>query len=266
MFNALHQWTRTLTSLTVLTVLGVGGWYGYKSYMAPQLELEEKSKLLKQQQARLAKLEAVEQQLREDNAELRENMERLALAVRLLKVDRRIAQIVVLDQWEAGPEEQVHTKFSFTEFDNRGEPLYEPRLFTIEGDVVYVDYWVAKFQDHFVEQQDPLRHASIALFRRVFGENQRPRDGFALDEEDVQPAAYASEEQASVFEREIWENFWEYATDKNKAESAGLRAAHGEAVAMRLDKGETYRLVLRSSGGLTFAPASLGRSSGEITL
>ena len=50
---------------------------------------------------------------------------------------------------------------------------------------------------------------------------------------------------------------WDYANDPAMAESVGVRAAHGEAPFQKLVRGKRYKVLLRSSGGLTFAPEDL---------
>ena len=52
------------------------------------------------------------------------------------------------------------------------------------------------------------------------------------------------------FEQELWSRFWDYANDRRLAESLGVRALQGEAPYMQLRPGKSYRVELRSSGGL----------------
>ncbi|MBI4231583.1 MAG: hypothetical protein HY608_12175, partial [Planctomycetes bacterium] len=61
------------------------------------------------------------------------------------------------------------TLVAFREIGEGGAALPE-RTFEIDGDVVYVDALVVKFDDALVEAGDPLRGKSIHLFRRLFGE------------------------------------------------------------------------------------------------
>ena len=56
----------------------------------------------------------------------------------------------------------------------------------------------------------------------------------------------------SEFEQTIWTNFWKYANDPQLAKAAGIRAMHGEAPSMRLEKGKLYSIELRASGGTAF--------------
>jgi hypothetical protein len=56
------------------------------------------------------------------------------------------------------------------------------------------------------------------------------------------------------FEREIWRQFWDFANDPDKAEQAGIRAAHPEAPSIKLRPGKEYVIKLRASGGLSINP------------
>ena len=53
---------------------------------------------------------------------------------------------------------------------------------------------------------------------------------------------------------QIWSQFWEFANDREKAASKGIRAADGEAVSIKTQPGKTYRIVLRASDGLSISP------------
>ena len=120
---------------------------------------------------------------------------------------------------------------------------------------MYVDYWIVKFLDEYVEQADMLRSTSICLFRRLFSEFQEPNDGYQLDAVGIQPRAYSRGGQSSEFEQKIWNDFWNIANNPKRAEQLGIRAAHGEAVSIKVRVGKRYRLELRASGGLTILPA-----------
>ena len=50
------------------------------------------------------------------------------------------------------------------------------------------------------------------------------------------------------------EYFWSIANDKAKAEEKGIRAAHGDAVSMKVQKGKTYKVQLRASDGPSIVP------------
>lgn len=229
--SSLAGLVRGLVSLMILGLLGAGGWIAYQIY-------DERAQL--------------DRELREKTAEvarLDQENQRLDLAIRLLKVDHRVAEIEVLDQTQQ--QDRPRTKFQFVELSKDGSPLGEKKVFTIEGETIYVDAWVIKYSDALVEGGDPLRSTSVCLFRRVFGEYQEPSEGFPLDAAGARPSVYSQGNELSPLERDIWANFWEYANNPAKAKQAGLRAAHGEAPSIRLEQGKRYRVELRASAGLS---------------
>ena len=250
-FAALASLVRTLVWLTVLVLLVWGGWLGYRAYDARS----ELTRTLKQREAEITKKNERIERLTGDLRIKQQQVDKLDLALRLMKVDRRVAELTVLEQWKSKPADTLMTKFQFTEVDGDGKPLGQPKVFTIDGNVVYIDAWVVKFSDELVQAADPLRGASVAVFRRVFGENQEPSKGYVLDAEGQQPVAYGQAREPSAIEKEIWANFWELANDPQRAKQAGVRVAQGEAPSIQLRKGMVYPMVLRASGGLNILPA-----------
>ena len=114
------------------------------------------------------------------------------------------------------------TTFTFEEIGADNRPLDRPRTFTVRGDVVYVDAWVVKYEDRFVESGDPLRSMSVCLFRRIFGESQQPRDGFVLNAVGSTPAAYRTGGTTTDLEGKIWSKFWDYANNPTLAGQVGV--------------------------------------------
>jgi len=210
-------------------------------------------------------------QAEQENLELRQAVEelkqqlhvlqlenqRLNTALRLLKVDHRVAQIDVLSQEGSADKGDLATHFTFVELDREGDPLEQPRQFRVAGDMVYIESWVVKFGDEYVEQGDPLRSTSLCLFRRVFGEAQRPVDGYSLDRNGAQPTAYRTGREPSELEQEIWSRFWDLANDPDEAQKLGVRVVHGEAPFQKVVPGKRYKVLLRASGGLSITPEDL---------
>jgi hypothetical protein len=253
MFKALDatgNFIRALVSLVLVGILGAGGWVGYRQYYANELAFKEQQQELERQRATIASLNR-------DLEIKQKEIERLDLAVRLLKVDQRVAQLDVLDQRQS-PDGKLLTRFTFAEVDESGQSLEEPRQVQIEGDIVYVDAWVVSFKDEFVEQGDPLRGKSLYLFRRIFGEHQAPSEGYPLDQVNSRPAAYSRGSNMSDFERETWKNFWQYAIDAAKANDDGVQFAGGKASATKLVPGKRYRVLFRSTGDLKIVPDPAG--------
>ena len=174
----------------------------------------------------------------------------LEAAMRLLKIDHRLARIEVLGRDTAG-DGSITTRLRFAELDGQGEPLEEGRELSVRGKRVYVESLVVKFDDSYVEAGDFLRGTSVCLFRRVFGEDQKPSDGAPLEVEGRRPRVYAGDETPDPFYDDLWTHFWRYANDPEAAAERGVRAMHGEAPFAEVEVGKTYLLELRASGGLT---------------
>ena len=113
-----------------------------------------------------------------------------------------------------------------------------------------------------MQDADLERGTSLVLFRRIFGEMQQPIDGFPLDEIGSAPRAYLRGGKMSDFEKKIWDDFWAIANDPARAERLGIRAAHGQAVSMKIQKGKSYRVQLRASDGLSIVPEETPPASG----
>jgi hypothetical protein len=273
--TALNSLLGTIVALLVLALLGVGGWIGLKTYLADKWALQQAQAQLTDREAEVTRLSQdltarqkeigelsgqVQRQatqivaLNKDLEAKQQEIERLQAVVKLLKLNQRVAQIHVLGQERSEDGKELRTTFSFVEVNEEGRPIEQAKTFTIKGDVVYVDAWVVKFDYAHLEQSDPLRSTSICLFRRVFGEDQRPADGFVLDAVGSQPAAYRTGGKPSEFEQQIWSRFWEYANNPTLAKQAGVRAAHGEAPSIKLLPGRSYRVLLQVAGGLSIDP------------
>jgi hypothetical protein len=228
---------RVLLWTLILAAAGAGG-----IYLADQMVL--------------APSRALQRQLAERDAQIRaltEQNQALEASIRLLKHTERRARLVVLDQ-QPGPGGHARTRVRFTELDPEGDPVGEPRELWLDGDEVYVDALVIKFDDTFVMGGDALKGKALLLFRRIFTDRRRPAEGEVLDREGQMPQSYAAERAPTAFERELWARFWELANDPEEAKRRGVRALHGEAVSTRLRKDLIYTITLRSTGELTIQP------------
>jgi hypothetical protein len=255
---------RTLITLVVVAGVGWVGWRVYSHYT----EGERLSAQLTETQRKLneaeQKLSGLEEQLRQAHTALKEKdaqiaslekqVERLETSLRLLKVTHRVARLTIVDQGTDEQTGELFTLVRFEEINDEGRPLGTPREFRIRGDVVYLDSWIVKFEDKYIEQADLERSTSLVLFRRIFGEHQQPKDGFELDQFGVRPLAYAQGGAMTEFEKRIWEDFWNIANDPEKAQQMGIRAAHGDAPSIKARKGTSYRVLLRASDGLSIVP------------
>ena len=185
----------------------------------------------------------------------------LKTIVEQLTRDFRMAEVAVVSQTP------LTTTFKFVEVNAQGVPVAPPKTFTVNGAEVYFDALVIKFEEPFkplnelpLKQQDlaaPLMHKAIIFFRRVFSDRQKPEEGFPLDAPGQAPVPYRRGAPASAFEQRLWAQFWELANDPQLAKEHGVRAAHGQAVSMKLQPGKYYVLEQRLTGDMTIRPVDV---------
>lgn len=264
----INETVRTFNSILRTTLFGVllagagfAGWKGYSLYNEPQEKLAEKQRELVELQQALSEQQREMTLLSTNLKEKNEQVERLETSLRLLKLKHRVARLHVLDQEAIPDSDRVLTTVEFYEVNEDGAPIDDRRRkFEIEGDRIYIECLVAKFEDRYVEQADLDRATAICLFQRIFGEYQEPQEGFELDEVGTSPTSYARGGKTSEFEQRIWDDFWNIASDREKAAGLGIRAAHADAPSTQVQKGVTYELELRSTGEFTLRPLSSGTS------
>jgi hypothetical protein len=178
-----------------------------------------------------------------------------------VKLDRAFAEELVADvtidrmYTDAAGEKKIDA--TFIQYRPGTEIEMMKKSFTLSGEEIYIDTLVVQFERAFVEGGDVLRGKSLLLFRRAFGDKQKPVDGVPLirgkGESNV-PEVAQVDATPSTFEAEIWDKFWAYANDPKAAAAAGIKVAQGEAVSKKAVQGQVYQLKLRSSGGVTMEP------------
>jgi hypothetical protein len=222
--------------------------------------------LIKTDRQRREALRIENERLVREQEELARTAERLAReraqlaeVVEHLSVERRVAEVDVLQQHTDVLGQVLQTVIRITEI-GRDDELLTPQVFGVPGHVPHFDALVIKFEDDFVARGDLLRGRSLALFRRVYSETQAPEHGYWLGGRGAVPDVYRVTDEPSEFEVELWRDFWSYATDPVKAAGAGVRVAQGEAVYAPMRPGEHWLLTLEADGGLNLikqGPSSL---------
>ena len=259
--KTLNSAIRTALLAALVLVLSSAGYYGYNEYTKRDRLLRDQEAKIKATEEQLVTLQgaldtkvAIIDELNVDLKEKAAQIERLETAMHLLKTDQRLAQLRVISIERDEDDDAVTSELEFVELSPAGEPLSEPKRFKLPGDVVYIDNWIVKFDDTYIERGDIQKGTSLCLFRRIFSEEQIPNEGYSLDKVGMRPQAYARGGSLTDFEKKLWSEFWEFANDPKKAAELGVRAANGEAVAIKVREGKAYNITLRSSGGLSIEP------------
>ncbi len=247
--KTLNSLVRTMVLVVFLGAAGYGGYLGYANYIRPGIYAQQA----------IAELDQLKVDYHNQEAELRrliEENDRIKTSLRLLKVDRRLANIEVLETStnEAGEPTML---VRFTELDEFGTPIGASRDFQLRGDKMYVDCWVVKFGDKYVEQADALRSASLCVFKGIYGNLDGPEGAKSLDSasEEAYPDVYA-DARKSAFESQIWSDFWQLANDEESQEELGIRAIHGQANYLKVQPKRTYEVNVRASGSASLEPVA----------
>ncbi len=238
---------RTVLAATFVGLIGAGGYFGYNEY-------NKYDRALKTATAEAAQLKSELGQLSGELKKKIEQIEKMETSLRLLKTDQRLARLKVLSVEKDEKTGSVNSELEFVELSPSGSPISASKTFTLPGQQIYIDNWIVKFDDQYIEKGDVQRGTSLCLFKRVFSDQMKPSDGISLDEIGMRPQAYGRGGKISEFEKELWQDFWQFANDPAKAQAKGIRAANGEAVSIRVEAGKSYNIELRSSGGLSIKP------------
>ncbi len=243
--KTINSAVRTAMLLGITGFVGYGGWMGYDQFVKPGFQAKQA----------LADLESMKAEFGKQTEELQriERLnDRLETSLKLLKIDRRIANVKILEK-KIGADGQPYMQVRFSEIDEAGKPVGTPRDFTIQGEKFYVDGWVTTFEDKYIENADELRSASLFVFKSIYGDAERPKDGQRLDTQtsDQSPPGIYKSDRQSEFEQKIWSDFWKVCNDREQQKALGIRASHGDAPYVLGEEGKTYQVNIRSSGGIS---------------
>lgn len=176
-----------------------------------------------------------------ENKELRE-------AITNLTREEQIGYAKVLNQEER--DGTLYTKLLFVE-TARGDMTRRivEKEFEIEGDVVHFDAIIVRFGQEVVMEGE---EKALYLWRRVYGENMSPSEGFAIEEPGAPPARYADlSAKLSLKDRELfWDEIWALSDDPDRLRDVGVRAIYGNVTYKRLQPGLIYVFKIDASGGV----------------
>ena len=238
---------RTILIVAACGVVGYFGYFGYQNYVKPSHEAKQAIADLATLKEDFEKQEMLLQESKKELAKVTELNERMATSMKLLKVDKRVANIKVLSI-EKDEDGNPLMELSFTEVGGDGQEIGISKNYTIKGDKFYVDGWVVAFEDKYIEQADELRGASLFVFKSIYGNDETPRDAQRLDDDSQSRPGIYEDDRKSEFEQKIWSDFWGVCNDNHKQQELGIRASHGQSTYIAGQEGKTYQIEIRSSG------------------
>ena len=238
---------RTLLILAACGVIGYFGYFGYQHYVKPSHEAKQAIADLATLKEDFEKQEKLFQKSQKELAKVTELNERMATSLKLLKVDKRVANIEVLSI-EEDEEGNPLMELCFTEIGGDGEAIGISKNYTIKGDEFFVDGWIVAFEDKYVEQADELRGRSLFVFKSIYGNDEPPRNAQRLDDDSQSRPGIYQDDRKSEFEEKIWSDFWGVCNDPIKQQELGIRAIHGQSNYIAGKEGKTYQIEIRASG------------------
>ncbi|MCU0856859.1 MAG: hypothetical protein MUC65_00455 [Pontiellaceae bacterium] len=147
-------------------------------------------------------------------------------------------------------DKKLYTTIRFVETarDDRLKTVLE-KEYEIEGNTVHFDALIVTFSDQAVMDG---KERSLYLWRRVYGENQPPAAGFAIEEQGAAPARYAGLlDRLRLKERDLfWTAIWDLANDPEALRRHGVKAIYGNAVYKKLRPGLIYVFKISPTGQL----------------
>lgn len=166
-----------------------------------------------------------------------------------LEADSRIAEVLVTDVRYDEESKKIETTIKFLEYDTRDNPC-EPRYFTFKGNIIQFQALVIRFNDIFIRRADKLKGKSAYLFWKVFMLDGNNTKEYEITKAYEVPQGYSLDKKTSPFEENLWNKFWEYALNPDKAKSMGIKNAQIEAPGTMFVPGALYTIKIEHDGGM----------------
>jgi len=166
-----------------------------------------------------------------------------------LTADSRVAEVIVTDVKRDSKTKKTYTTIKFLEYDTKLNPL-EPKYFTFSGNVIQFQSMVVRFDDFYVKRGHPLKGKSAYLFMKAFMLTDKGAETFEITKTNEIPSGYEAADVKNNFEKKIWQKFWEYVLDPEKAGRVGIKNAQIEAPGTKFIPGMIYTIKIEHDGGL----------------
>jgi hypothetical protein len=187
---------------------------------------------------------------------LQDEKRQLEQVVTRLEHEKRVADVLVSRQ-EKNDAGVLETTLLFVEYDKAGNSL-PAKSFTITGNTAHIDAMVIKFDHDYVAANDALKGHSIALFTKIYGDNQSPADAATIDTPGQIPDIYrGADPVVTDFEMSLWKDFWKLYEDETYRQSKGVRALGGHGLWGPFQPDKLYTITIESDGGLNMTSEPL---------
>ena len=172
--------------------------------------------------------------------------EKLKKAITTLTHEDQIGFAKVMKQEMRDGKLYTTVRFVETARDDILHRLLE-REYEIEGDIIHFDALIVTFDDDAVMDG---KARSLYLWRRVYGENMTPAEGYDIESPDTIPVRYAEllSELRLPEQKVFWDAIWDLANHPEALRDHGIKAIYGNAVYKRLRPGLIYVFKIGTDG------------------
>ena len=172
--------------------------------------------------------------------------EKLKQAIATLTHEDQIGFAKVIRQEKRDGRLYTTIRFVETARDDMLHILLE-REYEIEGDIVHFDALVVTFDDQMVMDG---KARSLYLWRRIYGENITPAEGYDIESPDTIPVRYAELLDGLKLpeQKMFWDAIWDLANNPEALRDHGIKAIYGNAVYKRLRPGLIYVFKIGNDG------------------
>jgi hypothetical protein len=173
----------------------------------------------------------------------------LKQVIERLQAESRIAEVLVTDVHFDEKSGRTFTTIKFLEYDSKGKPML-PEYFTFSGNVIQFQSLVIRFDDIKVKNKDKLKGKSAYIFWKVFMLDGANTQEFEITSANRIPQGYRIAATQSDYEKKLWQKFWEYALNPDKAQKVGIKNAQIEAPGTMFIPGTIYTIKIEHDGGM----------------
>ena len=139
-------------------------------------------------------------------------------------------------------------RFVETARDDKTKTILQ-KEYTIEGDVTHFDALIVQFGDKMVMDG---KSRALYLWRRIYGEQMPPGDGFPIEEPGTEPKRYKGLLNTLPLGHQqlFWSSIWDLANDPETLQAHDIKAIYGSVIYQKLKEGLIYVFKISPMGHL----------------
>jgi hypothetical protein len=181
--------------------------------------------------------------------ELLDENKQLKQAISRLTDEDQIGYAKVISQRTENGRTLTTLRFVETDRDDKTRRILQ-KEYTVEGDIIHFDALIVTFGDKMVMDG---RARALYLWRRIYGENMAPQEGFPIEDPGAEPRRYAGLLKALPIQDQklFWTEIWDLANNLDKLKEHDIKAIYGNVIYRKLREGLIYVFKIKPTGELS---------------